>query len=504
MIAIYARQSVNKMDSISIETQIEECHREVPKNETVKIYSDKGYSGKNTDRPEFQKLMEDIKNGEVKRVICYKLDRVSRSVVDFAILMETFKKYDVSFISCNEKFDTNTPMGRAMLSICIVFAQLERETIQQRVIDAYRSRSQKGFYMGGRCPYGYRIEEYIIDGVKTSHYVVVPEEAEVLKLMYSLYAQPQVSVGDVIKHLLKLGIKNSRGKNGCWDKARITEMMKNPIYVKASLDIYEFFNTQGTIIHNPPNDFIGTNGCYLYSEKEAKRKTISLEGHHLVLAPHEGIIDPDIWLKVRTKCLGNKQVAKPIKARNTWLAGKIKCAKCGYALNVRKAKTKVGRYFICSRRGQTYDGCEGVGGLHAKDIEAIVFESITDKLKEFSSLSAVQNVAENPKINEIRIEIVKLQGEIDNWATQIPLATPTVMKIINEKVEKLEQEKEAFEKKLRDLTVAQSSANCNVDEIRDYMSKWDELDTTDKMAVVDVLISVIRAGETTLEIEWKI
>ena len=219
MIAIYARQSINKMDSISIETQIEECEKQLRKGEKqlrkgekASVYFDKGYSGKNTDRPEFQRLLEDIRLGSVSRVICYKLDRVSRSVLDFTMMMETFSRYKVDFISCNEKFDTSTPMGRAMLSICIVFAQLERETIQQRVIDAYCSRSRKGYYMGGRCPYGFGVEEYVIDGIKTSHYVVIPEEAEVLKLMYSMYAQPQVSVGDVIKHLITNFVSTSYQK----------------------------------------------------------------------------------------------------------------------------------------------------------------------------------------------------------------------------------------------------------------------------------------------------
>ncbi len=504
MIAIYARQSVNKLDSISIETQIEECEKEIRKGESAKIYSDKGYSGKNTDRPEFQKLMEDIGNGKVSKVVCYKLDRVSRSVVDFAILMESFKKHNVSFVSCNEKFDTETAMGRAMLSICIVFAQLERETIQQRVIDAYRSRSQKGFYMGGRCPYGYRIEEYVIDGIKTSHYVVVPEEAEVLKLMYSFYSQPQVSVGDVVKYLVEADIKNTRGKNGCWDKARVSELMKNPIYVKASIDVYEFFKTQGVVLHNNPEDFVGTNGCYLYSEKEARRKTVCLEGHHIVIAPHEGIIEPDIWLKVRMKCLGNKQVAKPIKAKNTWLAGKIKCKECGYALVIKKSSTKAGRYFVCSRNGQTLNGCKGIGGLYASDVEQIVFDSMSDKLKEFTSLSSTQKNKENPKINEIRIEIANLQAVIDSWIAKIPDASQTVMNIINEKVEKLAQEKQALENKLRDLTVAEHSSSCDTNEIRNYMSKWDGLEISDKMSIVDALISVIRADQNSIDIEWKI
>ena len=120
---------MTKRDSISIESQFEFCRYELKGGEG-KEYKDKGYSGKNIERPDFQRLLQDIRLGLIKRVIVYKLDRISRSIVDFAKLMELFKQYDVEFVSCTEKFDTSTPMGRAMLNICIVFAQLERESIQ--------------------------------------------------------------------------------------------------------------------------------------------------------------------------------------------------------------------------------------------------------------------------------------------------------------------------------------------------------------------------------------
>ena len=127
--AIYARQSVDKKDSISIESQIEFCQYEL-KGGNCKEYKDKGYSGKNTERPQFQQLMRDIESGLVRKVVVYKLDRISRSILDFAKMMDFFQEYEVEFVSSTEKFDTSTPMGRAMLNICIVFAQLERETIQ--------------------------------------------------------------------------------------------------------------------------------------------------------------------------------------------------------------------------------------------------------------------------------------------------------------------------------------------------------------------------------------
>ena len=120
--AIYGRQSVDRKDSISIESQIEFCKYEL-RGGNFRQYTDKGYSGKNTDRPKFQELMADIKRGLIKRVVVYKLDRISRSILDFATMMETFQAYNVEFVSSTEKFDTSTPMGRAMLNICIVFAQ---------------------------------------------------------------------------------------------------------------------------------------------------------------------------------------------------------------------------------------------------------------------------------------------------------------------------------------------------------------------------------------------
>ena len=194
--AIYARQSVDKKDSISIESQIEFCKYEL-KGGSYKEYADKGYSGKNTDRPRFQELIRDIENGLVHKVIVYKLDRISRSILDFANMMELFQKYNVEFVSSTEKFDTSTPMGRAMLNICIVFAQLERETIQKRVQDAWYARCQRGFKMGGRPPYGFRTEPIIIDGIHTKKLVIEPTEAAYVRKMYEMSSSKREDMGKV-------------------------------------------------------------------------------------------------------------------------------------------------------------------------------------------------------------------------------------------------------------------------------------------------------------------
>jgi len=117
MIAIYARQSVDKKDSISIESQIDFCKREFDETKAYKTYIDKGFSGKDTNRPAFENMMNDIKAGQIEKVIVYKLDRISRSTLDFANIINVFKKHDVEFISSTEKFDTSTPIGKAMLNI---------------------------------------------------------------------------------------------------------------------------------------------------------------------------------------------------------------------------------------------------------------------------------------------------------------------------------------------------------------------------------------------------
>lgn len=203
--AIYGRQSIDKKDSISIESQFEFCRYELKGGE-AKEYKDKGYSGKNIERPDFQRLLQDIRLGLIKRVIVYKLDRISRSIVDFAKLMELFKQYDVEFVSCTEKFDTSTPMGRAMLNICIVFAQLERESIQMRVQDAFYSRCTKGYYMRGRTPYGFDTEPIVMDGIKTKK-LVENAEMDFAELMFQMYAEPGNSYGDITRYFVKHSIK---------------------------------------------------------------------------------------------------------------------------------------------------------------------------------------------------------------------------------------------------------------------------------------------------------
>lgn len=397
MIAIYARQSVERADSISIEQQIELCRYET-RGEPFREYTDRGFSGKNINRPQLLRMMDDIRSGFIHTVIVYRLDRISRSVLDFSGMMKEFGRYGVQFISATEKFDTSSPMGNAMLNICIVFAQLERETIQKRVADSYISRSRKSLYMGGSVPFGFRKIPTVIDGIRTSMYEAVPEEADTVRLIYELYSRPDTSYGDVVSHLVSLGI-TKRGKR--WERARIRELVINPVYVRADADVYSFFTDNGAEVVNQPEDFIGVNGCYSYSGSSDKRKcSTSVAGEQIVIAPHNGIIDSSLWLECRRKCMAVKQVIPTQKAKNSWLCGKVKCAKCGYALTVKSFRARPQRYLLCSHRLNS-KACEGAGTLFADEAEQLVSAEIRRKLGELRKLSSGRADVRLPSWDEL-------------------------------------------------------------------------------------------------------
>ena len=500
--AIYTRQSVDKADSISIESQLEYCKYEARGN-PYKSYSDKGYSGKNTNRPAFEEMIGDIKEGKISRVIVYKLDRISRSILDFANMMEVFSEHNVEFVSSTERFDTSTPIGRAMLNICIVFAQLERETIQKRVSDAYYSRSKRGFYMGGRIPYGFGKAGTEIDGIKTSMYVPVPEEAEQIKLMYSMYADEDNSLGDIIEYFNKNGIKHLRG--GMWSVGRISEMLRNPIYVMADADVYDFFKSQGADIINPVSDYTGYNACYLYQGTVSKtRKQLDLTDKEIVLAPHCGIVPSGDWLKCRIRCLNNRQSTKTCKGMASWLTGKVKCGKCGYGLTIVKSNTKWHRYFVCAASLATKkEKCRGTGGtIYADVLEEYMLNAIRDKLGEFGTLSQKKEKRINPKINRNKIRMSEIDNEVNDLLSKLGGANEVLMQYINERVESLDAERKKLQEENISLTCNRDKQNFDV--ISSHVRDWDNISFGDKQSVVNALIKVIHIADGKIEIKWNI
>ena len=496
--AIYARQSVDKKDSISIESQIDFCKYEL-KGGNSREYIDKGFSGKNIDRPKFQELIRDIENGLVRSVIVYKLDRISRSIIDFARMMELFGRYNVEFVSSTEKFDTSTPMGRAMLNICIVFAQLERETIQKRVTDSYYSRCQKGFHMSGSAPYGYTLEPYVMDGIRTKRLVIEPMAAEQVKLMFEMYADPQTSFGDIARYFVDEGIDTAGRK---LYRSALSALLKNPVYAQADLDLYEFFKSQGANVVNDAADFAGTNGCYLFQgQGVTESKKASLKDQILVLAPHEGLVSSELWLQCRRKILSNTSFPSGRKVKNTWLSGKIKCGRCGTALMFHQSPGQV-HYFRCRKRADNRS-CEGCGTLRVEKIETSVYDEMVRKLHEFQTVTGGNPAKANPKLTAYHVELAQVEADIEKLLDILTSANAVLMSYANSKIKELDAKRQSLMKAIADMT-AETISPDKLDRISGYLADWDNVDFEDRRFVIDGLVYQIKATSECVDIDWKL
>jgi len=202
IIAIYSRKSKFTGKGESIGNQVELCREYIQTHlgdeaaEKAVVFEDEGFSGGNVNRPAFKKMMTHVERGEFKALVVYRLDRVSRNVSDFSSLIENLNRRDIVFVSIREQFDTATPMGRAMMYIASVFAQLERETIAERIRDNMHELAKTGRWLGGNTPTGYfseSVKSVTVDGKtkKACKLRLIPEEAETVKLIL-IYLSKQV------------------------------------------------------------------------------------------------------------------------------------------------------------------------------------------------------------------------------------------------------------------------------------------------------------------------
>jgi DNA invertase Pin-like site-specific DNA recombinase len=186
------------------------------------VFEDAGYSGKNTDRPAFQKMMMQIRNGMYSHLLVWKIDRISRNLLDFAQMYEELKTLGVTFISRNEQFDTSTAMGEAMLKMVLIFAELERKTTAERVTATMISRANDGTWNGGRVPFGYDYNK------ETQTFSINGDESYIVLQMYDLYEKTD-SLVRTARELNKLGYV-SRQHNP-FSPVSIWIILRNPWYV---------------------------------------------------------------------------------------------------------------------------------------------------------------------------------------------------------------------------------------------------------------------------------
>lgn len=495
MIAIYARQSVEKKDSISIESQIEYAKREVF-SEDFKIYQDSGYSGKNTNRPAFHEMMADVQSGKIEKVVVYRLDRISRSILDFADFINILESNRISFVSATEKFDTSTPMGRAMLYIIVVFAQLERETIAERVRDNYYARVKKGVWGGGPAAFGFDLVKTTIDGKKAT--ICQPnEQISVVQRIFELYALPYSSLADVQRQLIQDGSVSSGGVN--FDNAKLSSILKNPAYVRADTAVYNFYKAKGAILANPPEDFDGVHGCILVGKRDAnERKYKDVSNHLLAMGHHEGIVDSTAFLFCQQKLSRNRQIKNTYKGKHSWLTSLVKCAHCGYAFSIRFSKTKDGQvpYFCCSGK-YLHKACTAKQTHRVREIEAEVQASL---IQHAASYNLIHRQNTDAAAKEFQSMISEIDAKIENLIFSLESVSHVSAQYINQRIEALHHEKQLLLHRYNETI-----SEYNINEVTPFSATdWEQMDIEQKRQLARSLIRTVYLSEDGLSVSFNI
>lgn len=457
MVAIYARQSIDKIDSISIETQIDFCKKRVEKCEDFKIFIDKGYSGGNTNRPQFQEMLNLCEEKVVNKIITYKLDRISRSLLDFVLLLEELEKDDVELISCTENFSSKSEMGVLIMKLLIMFAEMERKNIRNRIRDNYYARGEKGFYLGGYASFGYRKTSIKINGKKTSGYEIENREADIVNRIYRRYVFDDWSANKICKELNKENVFTKRG--GMWSPISLLRLIRNPFYVKADWKIYEFFISEKAIITTNYDDIVNNYGCVCYGNKEKRNgvKFKTFEGEHITIGGHLGIVDSEIWLKAMEKSRNHNALSVQKNGQTTLLCGLVKCGFCGSNYTVTKAKNYT--YLYCRQRKS--DGCKTlVKSIRADFLEEIVIDVINSTLLSFSVLK--RKATETKEEIQAKIELSKLK-------VKAKLIENEIMKCAEEEIGLLLSTTKEISQKIFELEKKISNYKLNQDEEYIYL-----------------------------------
>lgn len=506
-VAVYARKSVEKENSISCETQVEYCKamiRPEERNEKVLIFVDNGFSGGNTERDGFQKMMRKIEQGKITKVLVYRLDRISRSLADFVNILAVFKKYGVEFVSTQEAFDTGSPYGELIVKILAVFAEFERQSIIQRVTQAYEHRSEMGFYMGGRKPYGFDLESTVINNIKTKRLKPVYDEIEQIKYIYDSYRIEQVSLGRLLKNLVSNNINSLTG--GGWTTAKLSTIIKNPIYVKADNRVYEYFQMHNAQIVSPPEAFDGIHGVQLYGRTKHEPNNPDWSDLKVVVMSHEGVVDSDTWIKCQHKLLKNKQIRNAVSNKTSWLGGKIVCGRCGRTMTTIKGKTGSGeirRYFSCTGKSHFKD-CKGPKTtIYAESLEDMVYSEIGNKLESLKDVKTTERKTNHSAINELRNKLKAIeisQNKIADMLMQ-PEANADLLEIMSQRATKLKAERTELLLKIEEL----ENTEVDVKQAVNLSKKWKTASFEEKRGVCSIVINRIVIDENgDVEIVWNL
>lgn len=411
-VAIYTRVSTGyQVDKDSLPFQEKELKaycKHILHAEKTELFEDAGKSGKNTDRPAFLRMMKKIRAGEISHVVVYKIDRISRNLVDFSLMYDEFKKYRVTFISLNEQFDTSSAIGEAVLKIILVFAELERKLTSERVTDVMIGRAVSGKWNGARMPYGWKWNP---EKEFPEH---DPVEAPNARKLYEIYEKTR-STAKVRDYCYDNGIQTKRG--GKWNTTTICNYLRNPM-------------NKGDYRYNYRNSARG--------QKKPEGEVVYLPG---VFPP---LVDPDLWDRVnailddnsiKSTTSDNPHIKKHV---HVFAGGILRCADCGAGFQVsRLDKVRLNGFqpslYVCTSR-RTYRACDAPGASDVT-IGPFVFNYIANIVRATKSRAKISGpddleriLLSGPEFKDVKyinrddldIIVQAIRGSVKGGATFVP------------------------------------------------------------------------------------
>ena len=444
---LYCRVSTDiQMEGYSIDAQKDflKSYCKMHEIDNYEFYIDGGYSGSNINRPDMQRLIEDVEDHKIDIVVVFKLDRLSRSQKDTLYLIEEiFNPNDCGFVSIKENFDTNTPFGKAMVGILSVFAQLERETILERTRIGRKKRAEEGLWYGtGNLPFAYDYDE------KTGILVPNKEKVEIVDKMVELYLQgmPMTQVGALF---------------GLQDQT-VRSIFTSPVGL-------------GKV---PYKDEI-------------------FEGQH------EPIMTQETYDKLQQKM---KERAVTYKHANYLLAGKIVCGKCGAKYRYQKAGTSSVRLYCYSQQTSKKYLIKDANCDNRKyydyEIEDYVIKDLISMSLDESKFRHNMNMndinvsqARNDRIAQIDKQVVNLLDYISEGIS---------VDATKEKIKKLQEEKEKLQKELSDEKLKERKSQNLKGVISDLNSAWKTMTFEEQRNIILEVIDKVVVNDNEIQIYYNI
>jgi len=383
--AVYTRKSTEEgleqaFNSLDAQRQAAEAyiHSQAPEGWRClpQRYDDGGYSGGTLERPALRRLLADIAAGQIDCVVAYKVDRLSRSLLDFAKIMEIFDQYHVAFVSVTQQFHTATSMGRLVLHVLLSFAQFERELIAERTRDKIAATRRKGKWCGGLPLLGYDIEP------NTSRLLVNTAEAARVRAIFALYREYQ-ALRPVVQELERRGWRTKR-----W-RTRRGRLRGGRRFTR--------------------NHLRRLLGNVLYTGQVRYRQEVHP-------GEHPALVDPALWHEVQALLRRNRQQAQVRLGQDALLRGLLHCRACGCAMiasHTRKGNRRY-RYYVCAgaqKRG--WQSCPAPS-ISAGAIEQLVVDQIRqlgpETVSNGTSLGQAPPPSEQSRLVHLLVQRVDYDG----------------------------------------------------------------------------------------------